>query len=135
MLAPKSNPSLAFEELYILKQGSMTSREFHAQITKTAKRCNFSNKEAEERAIRDVLYMGMNSTHARDKTINLMNGEGKELTMEFSMQHLEIKDSDSHHKFLRQYLLIPQHWSTLFHVTIDRTRHQRARRTREMEST
>ena len=36
MLAPKSNPLLAVKELYILKQGSITSREFHAQITKTA---------------------------------------------------------------------------------------------------
>ena len=56
------------------------------------KRCNFPNKEAEERAIRDVLYMGMNSIHGKDKAINLMNEEGKELTMEFLMQHLEIKD-------------------------------------------
>ena len=60
----------------------MTSREFHAQITKTAKRCHFPNNGPEERVIRDVLYMGMNSTHARDKAINLMNYERKELTMD-----------------------------------------------------
>ena len=47
MLAPKSNPLMAVKELHILKQGSMISGEFHAQITKTAKRCNFSKKEAE----------------------------------------------------------------------------------------
>ena len=76
----------------------MTSRKFHAQITKTAIRCNFPNNKAEERAIRDVLYISMNSTCARNKAINLMNDEGKELTMDFLMQHLEIEDSNSHHK-------------------------------------
>ena len=55
-LAPKSNPLLAVEELYTMKQGSITSGEFHAQITKTVKRCNFPNKETEERAIMDVLF-------------------------------------------------------------------------------
>ena len=58
--------------------------------------------EAEERAIRNVLYIGMSSTHARDKAINLMNDEEKELTMDFLMQHLEIEDSNSHHKSLSQ---------------------------------
>ena len=47
-----------------------------------------------------MLYMSMNSTHARDKAINLMNDEGKELATEFLMQHLEIEDSNSHHKSL-----------------------------------
>ena len=37
LLAPKSNPLLAVKDVYILKQCSMTSGEFHAQITKTAK--------------------------------------------------------------------------------------------------
>ena len=62
LLAPKSNPLLAVMELYVLKQGSMTYGEFHTQITKMAKRCDFPKKEVEERAIRDVLYRGMNST-------------------------------------------------------------------------
>ena len=34
----------------------------------------------------------MNRTQARDKAINLMNEEGKELTVEFLMQQLEIED-------------------------------------------
>ena len=55
----------------MMKQGSMTSGEFHGQITKTVKRCNFPNLEAEERAIRDMLFLGMNSTRTRDKAINL----------------------------------------------------------------
>ena len=83
-----------------MKQGSRTSGEFHAQITKTLKRCNLPNKEAEERTIRDVLYMGMNCTHARDKAIYLMNDKGKVLTTEFLLQHLEIEDSNTHHKSL-----------------------------------
>ena len=78
----------------------MTSGKFHAQITKTVKRCNFPKKEAEERAIRDVLFLGMNSTRARDKAINVMSEENKELTTEFLMQHLEIEVLNSHHKSL-----------------------------------
>ena len=35
LLAPKSNPLLAFEELHLVKQGSMNSGEFHSHITKT----------------------------------------------------------------------------------------------------
>ena len=46
--------------------------------------------------------MGMNSTKARDKAINLMNEEGKELTVEFLMQQLEIEDCNAHHKSLSQ---------------------------------
>ena len=61
LLAPKSNPLLAVEELHFTKQGSMTSGEFHSHIVKIAKRCQFPNAEAEERAIRDALFLGMNS--------------------------------------------------------------------------
>ena len=56
LLAPKSNPLLAVEELHFAKQGSMTSREFHSHIVKIAKRCQFHNPEAEERAIRDAIF-------------------------------------------------------------------------------
>ena len=83
LLVPKSNPLLAVEELHFAKQGSMTSREFHSRIVKIAKRCKFPNPEAEERAIRDAIFLGMNSQWARDKAINLMNEEPKELTVEF----------------------------------------------------
>ena len=51
LLAPKSNPLLAVEDLHFAKQGSMTSGEFHCHIVKIAKRCQFPNPEAEERAI------------------------------------------------------------------------------------
>ena len=61
LLAPKSNPLLAVEELHFTKQGSMTSGEFHSHILKIAKRCKFPNPEAEERAIRDAICLGMNS--------------------------------------------------------------------------
>ena len=62
LLAPKSNPLLAVEELHFTKQGSMTSGEFHSHIVKIAKRCKFPNPEAEERAIRDAILLGMNSS-------------------------------------------------------------------------
>ena len=61
LLAPKSNPLLAVEELHFTKKGSMTSREFHSHIVKIAKRCQFPNTEAEERAIRDAIFLGMSS--------------------------------------------------------------------------
>ena len=81
LLAPKSNPLLAVEELHFAKQGSMTSGEFHSHIVKIAKRCKFPNPQAEERATRDAIFLGMNSQWAGDKAINLMNEEGKELTV------------------------------------------------------
>ena len=37
LLAPKSNPLLAVEELHFAKQGSMTSGGFHSHIVKIAK--------------------------------------------------------------------------------------------------
>ena len=86
MLAPKSNPLLAIKELCFPKQGAMDSGEFHAHVVKIVKRCKFPCAKAEERAIRDTIFFGMNSTQAREKAINLMNEEGKELTVEFLMQ-------------------------------------------------
>ena len=102
LLAPKSNPLLAVEELHFAKQSSMTSGEFHSHILKIAKRCKFPNPQAEERAIRDAIFLGMNSQWARDKAINLMNEEGKELTVEFLMNQLAIEDCNTHHKSLSQ---------------------------------
>ena len=55
LLAPKSNPLLAVEELLFAKQGSMTSGEFHSYIMKIAKRCQFPNPAAEERGIRNAI--------------------------------------------------------------------------------
>ena len=60
-LTPRSNPLLAVEDLYLTKQGSMTSGEFHSHILKIVKRCHFPCQQAEERAVRDVIFMGMNS--------------------------------------------------------------------------
>ena len=85
LLVPKSNPLLAVEELCLAKQGSMDSQEFHAHVVKIAKRCKFPCAKAEERAIRDA-----------------MNEEGKELTVEFLMQQLEVKNCNTHHKSLSQ---------------------------------
>ena len=102
LLAPKSNPLLAEEELHFAKQGSMDSGEFHAHVVKIAKRCRFPCAKAEERAIRDTIFLGMNSTQARDKVINLMNEKGKELPVEFLIQQLEIEDYNAQHKSLSQ---------------------------------
>ena len=101
-LSPRSNPLLALEDLYLAKQGSMTSGEFHSHIVKIVKRCQFPCQKAEERAIRDAIFMGMNSQWARDKAINLMNEEGKELTVEFLMNQLAVEDCNTQHNFLSQ---------------------------------
>ena len=93
---------LAVENLYLAKQGSMTSGEFHSHILKIVKRCQYPNQEAEERAVRDAIFMGMNSQRARHKAINLMNEEGKQVTVEFLMNHLAVEDGNTQHKFLSQ---------------------------------
>ena len=103
ILTPKSNPLLALEELHLAKQGSMTSKEFYSQVLEIVKRCQFPNQEAEERAVRDAIFIGMNSQRARDKAINLMNEEeGKEVTVEFLMNHLAVEDGNTQHRFLSQ---------------------------------
>ena len=102
ILTPRSNPLLAVEELHLVKQGSMTSEEFYSHVLQIVKRCQFPNQEAEERAIRDAIFIGMNSQQARDKAINLMNEEGKEVTVEFLMNHLAVEDGNTQHKFLSQ---------------------------------
>ena len=48
------------------------------------------------------IFIGMNSQWARDKAINLMNEEGKEVTVEFLMNHLAVEDGNTQHKFLSQ---------------------------------
>ena len=103
VLTPRSNPLLAVEDLYLAKQGSMTSGEFHSHILKIVKRCQFPCQEAEKRAVRDTIFMGMNSQRVRDKAINLMNEEeGKQVTVEFLLNHLAVEDGNTQHKFLSQ---------------------------------
>ena len=80
----------------------MNSGEFYAHVVKISKRCKFPCAKAEERAIRDTIFFCMNSTKARDKANNLMNEEGKELTVDFLMQQLETEDCNAHHKSLSQ---------------------------------
>ena len=46
--------------------------------------------------------MGMNSPRARDKAIYLMNEEGKQVTVEFLLNHLAVEDGNTQHKFLSQ---------------------------------
>ena len=103
ILTPRSNPLLAVEELHLAKQGSMTSQEFYSQILEIVKRCRFPNQAAEERAVRDAIFIGMNSQQAKDKVINFMNEEeGKEVTVEFLLNHLAVEDGNSQHRFLSQ---------------------------------
>ena len=103
ILTPRSNPLLAMEELHLTKQGSMTSEDFYSQVLEIVKRCQFPNQEAEERAVRDAIFIGMNSQQARDKAINLMNEEeGREVTVEFLMNHLAVEDGNTQQRFLSQ---------------------------------
>ena len=50
LLAPKSNPLLAVQELHFVKQGSMNSGEFHSHVTKIAKRCQFPNAHEQSKS-------------------------------------------------------------------------------------
>ena len=59
----------------------MDSGQFHAHVVKIAKRCKFPNPEAEKRAITDAIFLRMKSTWTRDKAINFMNEQGKDLTV------------------------------------------------------
>ena len=103
ILTPRSNPLLAVEELHLAKQGSMTSQEFYSQILEIVKRCRFPNQAAEDRAVRDAIFIGMNSQRAKDKAINFMNEEeGKEVTVEFLLNHMAVEDGNSQHRFLSQ---------------------------------
>ena len=68
LLAPKSNPLLAVEDLHFAKQGSMTCGEFHSHIVKIAKRCQFLNPEAEERAIRDAIFLGYEQSRSQGQS-------------------------------------------------------------------
>ena len=61
ILTPRSNPLLAVEDLHLTKQGSMTSEEVHSHILQIVKRCQFPCQKAEERAIRNAIFIGMNS--------------------------------------------------------------------------
>ena len=58
--------------------------------------------QGRRKSYQDTIFLGMNSAWARDKAINLMNEEGKELTVEFLMQQLEIEDCNAQHKSLSQ---------------------------------
>ena len=80
----------------------MTTGEFHRHVVRIAKRCQFPCTKTDERGIRDVIFLGMNSTCDRGKTINLMNVKGKELTVDFLLQQLEVEDCNAHHKSLSQ---------------------------------
>ena len=77
VLTPRSNPLLAVEDLHPCQK-------------------------AEERAVRDAIFIGMNSQWARNKAINFMNEEEKEVTVEFLMNHLAVEDGNTQHKFLSQ---------------------------------
>ena len=111
----------------------MTSGEFHSHIVKIAKRCKFPNPEAEERAIRDAIFLGMNSQQARDKAINLMNEEGKELSVEFLMNQLAVEDCYAHHKSLSQ--LDSTSSMNLLHMTVDKTKARAINRNELVERT
>ena len=71
-------------------------------LWKLPKDVNFPYTKAEERAVRDTIFLGMNSQWARDKATNLMNDKGKELKVEFLMNQLEIEDCNAHYNSLSQ---------------------------------
>ena len=83
------------------KYDKLKEGEFYSQAQEIVQRCIFPSRAAEERAIRDALCLGMRSQRVKDKCINFIN-DGEELTIDFIMKHLEVEDSNSHHKSLSQ---------------------------------
>ena len=72
LLAPRSNPLLAVEELHFAKQGSMDSGEFYAHVVKIAKRCKFSKFSRRKscqghKFPRHEHYMGQGQSHKSDE--------------------------------------------------------------------
>ena len=120
ILLPRSNNLLAVEELKLCKQGSMTAGGYHGHVSRIAQRCQFPCTMAKERGIRDAIFLGMNSQHTRDKCINLMNEQGKEVTVEFLLQYLEVEDYNAHHRSLSQ--LDSTGTGTWLHTTVGRTK-------------
>ena len=102
LLAPKSNPLLAVEELHFAKQGSMTSGEFYSQLLKLQKDVSSQTQRQKKELSGMKIFLVINSQQARDKAINLMNEEGKELTVEFLMNQLAIEDCNAQHNILSQ---------------------------------
>ena len=99
-MTPRSNPLLAMEELHLTKQGSMTSEEFYSHILQIVKKMSVSKPRGRGKSHQGCNFIGMNSQWARDKAINLMNEEGKEVTVDFLKNHLAVEDGNSQHKFL-----------------------------------
>ena len=67
LVAPKSNPLLAVEELHFAKQGSMDSGEFHAHVVKIAKRCRFPCAKERHNFLRHEQYTGQGQNHKFDE--------------------------------------------------------------------
>ena len=105
-LTPRSNPLLAVEDLYLAQARLYDFWRISLPYTQNCKKMSIPCQKAEERAIRDAIFMGMNSQRTRDKAINLMNEEGKEVTVEFLMNHLAVEDGNTQHKFLSRSIPI-----------------------------
>ena len=74
----------------------------------------------------------MNSQRAKDKAINLMNEEeGKEVTVEFLMNHLAVEDGNSQHRFLSQFDSSTS--VNMVDMTVDRTKERATDRETTME--
>ena len=76
----------------------------------------------------------MNSQWARDKAINPMNEEAKELTVEFLMNQLAIEDCNAQHKILSQ-LNSSSSMNFAAYMTIDRTRGRATNQSTPVERT
>ena len=92
LLAPKSNPLLAVEELCFTKQGSMSSGEFHAHAVKICQKMQIPLHQGRRKGHQGHNFLRHEQYTDQRQAINLMNEEGKELTVEFLMQQLEIED-------------------------------------------
>ena len=76
------------------------TRAQYEELLKASRAQNFTSTLL---PVRDAIFIGMNSQRAKDKAINFMNEEeGKEVTVEFLLNHLAVEDGNSQHRFLSQ---------------------------------
>ena len=67
VLTPRSNPLLAVEDLYLTKQGSMTSGEFHSHILKIVKRCQFPCQASRGESCQGCNFYGYEQSMSKEQ--------------------------------------------------------------------
>ena len=107
---PKGNRLLSIIELWThSKQGDRSLKSWLTYIHNLVNICRYA-ADSIDRIIRDVLIIGCNSSHAKDKII----WQGKAVTLNQVIEILQTEDSTN--STLRQFQNLPK-WSETTHAT------------------